>query len=312
MPSRINEAIVSTVWAIIPEALEGIIAVLERDFSNPAYIRMKEKAVEAGRWPPNPEALAIPGAKRAEGIPGAFQRENVAFIPVMGPIIPHSSFFSEVSGVTSVDSIGAALRAAERNPDVAAIGMVHDSPGGAVPGIHELAGKISSAKKPVEAFVYGSSASASYWLATGARSITTSRTGILGSIGVAAVARVQQGNDINGDRRVEIVSTNAPNKRPDLTTEAGAATLRAVLDEIESVFVGDVAKNMKVTREKVIADFGRGGLLVGQKAVDAGMAHGVSTFEAWADDLVARHAKPQPAPRRVDAANAFLAKRPAG
>lgn len=312
MTQNILAAIISTQWAIVPEALEAIIAIVERRFDDPAYLRMKEKAVEAGRWPPTPEALAIPGAQRIEGASGVFRRESVAVVPVMGPIIPHSSFFSEVSGVTSVDSISASLRAAVANPDVKTVAMVYDSPGGAVPGINELAGKIAAAAKPVEAFVYGSGASAAYWLASASKSITLSRTAAVGSIGVAAVARVQQGNDINGDRRVEVVSTNAPNKRPDLTTPEGAATVRAVLDEVENVFVSDVAKNMNVTREKVLADFGRGGLLVGQRAVDAGMAHAISTFDAWMDDLVARHPKAQaPAPRRIDAATDFLAKRQA-
>jgi ClpP class serine protease len=307
--TRLSAAIISTAWAIVPEALEAIIAIVERRLDDPAYLRMREKAIEDGKWPPQPDALLLPGAVRMEGAPGGtYRRESVAIIPIIGPIIPHASMFSDISGAVSVDSITASIRAAAANPDIKTIALVYDSPGGAVPGIRDLAERIATqaaTDKKVEAFIYGYGASAAYWLASASSTITLAKTAAVGSIGVAAVAKVQQANDQNGERRVEIVSSNAPNKRPDLSTPEGIASIRSMLDQVEAVFVGDVATYRKVTKEKVLADFGKGGSLIGDQAVAAGMADGVMTFDAWIDGLVARSPRPAQPVRRI-AAEAFL------
>lgn len=308
----LTAAIISRFWAMDPEALEALVAIAERRMDDATLVRMRERAIEEGRWPPRPEALLLPGATPMAGAPPrTYQREAVGIIPVMGPIIPHANLFSEVSGASSVDGLTASLRSARGNPDIRTIAMVFDSPGGAVTGIKDLADRIAAtnAEKKVESYVYGAGASAAYWLATAASTITLGHTAGVGSIGVAAVAQVQQAADRNGNKRVEIVSTNAPNKRPDLTSEAGVAHIRETIDRLESVFVGDVAANRHVTREKVLADFGKGGMLIGQQAVDVGMADGVMAFDAWLDSLVSANKQaPKEEPRKARAER-FLAER---
>lgn len=307
--NNISAAIISNFWAILPEALEAIIAIVERRLDDPAYLRMREKAIEEGKWPPRPDALLIPGAVRMEGASGgAYRRESVAVIPVIGPIIPHASMFSDISGAVSVDSLTASIRAARANPDIRTIALVFDSPGGAVTGVGDLAGKIREAgtDKNVDAFAYGYAASAAYWLGSAAQTLSLSKTAAVGSIGVVAAANVQQAADKNGNRRVEVVSTNAPNKRPDMSTPEGASMIRSMIDQIESVFIDTVASNRKTTRDKVISDFGKGGMLVGEQAVAAGMADSVMTFDAWMDNLVARVPRAAPQPNRRLAAEKYL------
>jgi hypothetical protein len=77
-----------------------------------------------------------------------------------------------------------------------------------------------------------------------------------------------------------IVSSNAPRKHPDLSTDDGRADVQATLDALETVFVGAVARNRGVTPAVVLSDFGQGGVFVGQAAVDAGMADRLGSFEA--------------------------------
>ena len=83
-----------------------------------------------------------------------------------------------------------------------------------------------------------------------------------------------------GDLWIEIVSTNAPNKRPDPVSEDGRIEIVATLDAVEKQFVADVARGRKTTVEKVLADFGRGGVKVGADAVKAGMADKVQSYDA--------------------------------
>jgi hypothetical protein len=63
---------------------------------------------------------------------------------------------------------------------------------------------------------------------------------MVGSIGVVAAIPVQVAPDAGGDLWIEIVSTNAPNKRPDPVSEDGRIEIVATLDAVEKQFVADV------------------------------------------------------------------------
>jgi ClpP class serine protease len=103
---------------------------------------------------------------------------------------------------------------------------------------------------------------------------------MVGSIGVVAAIpkQVQPGTD--GYVDIEIVSSNAPNKRPDPESEDGASQIRGMLDAIEGEFIADVARGRGITAAKVKSDFGQGGMLMGAAAVIAGMADKVQSQEA--------------------------------
>ena len=63
-------------------------------------------------------------------------------------------------------------------------------------------------------------------------------------------------------------------------SEDGRIEIVATLDAVEKQFVADVARGRKTTVEKVLADFGRGGVKVGADAVKAGMADKVQSYDA--------------------------------
>jgi ClpP class serine protease len=134
-------------------------------------------------------------------------------------------------------------------------------------------------KKYTTAFVAGSAASAAYWIASAASEIAMERTGMVGSIGVVAAIPVQVAPDAGGDLWIEIVSSGAPNKRPDPVSEDGRGEIVAMLDAVEKQFVADVARGRRTTVEKVLADFGRGGIKVGSDAIKAGMADKVQSYD---------------------------------
>ena len=231
--------------------------------------------------------MAGPGAQKLAGTSRTFIIDGVAIIPITGPIFPRANMMTEMSGATSVTMLQNDHRAAMNNADVGAIIAVIDSPGGAVSGINAFADQLAAGakKKPTTAYVSGTAASAAYWIASGAGELVMDRTGMVGSIGVVAAVPVQVMPDANGDIWLDIVSTNAPNKRPDPMTEEGRSEIVATLDDIEKLFIADVARGRKTTAEKVIAEFGGGGVKVGAAAVRVGMADRVASYESTLNGL---------------------------
>ena len=165
--------------------------------------------------------------------------------------------------------------------DVGAIMLLIDSPGGAVSGIDSFANQVAAAakRKPITSHVLGTAASAAYWIGAMANEMTLERTAIVGSIGVVAAYPKQVEPDRDGYIDVEIVSSNAPNKRPDVMTEDGLDEVRGRLNALEAIFISDVAKGRKTTVAKVREEFRKGGTEVGEAAVALGMADRVQSQE---------------------------------
>lgn len=265
MTTHILAAIRSTPWAILPEYLEAIEAIAMRALEHPSVLQVAAD----GHQERYATALAMMG-ERVPGTRTATIRDGVGCIPIFGPIFPRSSLMT-LSGATALDAVAADLRALQATRDVRRILMVVDSPGGAVDGVQQFSRLVAQSDKPVFAHVEGTGASAAYWIASQAREISTDPTARVGSIGVAMSTAVQEGPDISGRRQFDIVSTNAPNKRPDLSTDEGRATVRETLDAIEEIFIADVARGRGVTEATVKRDYGAGGTKTGKQAKAAGM-----------------------------------------
>jgi len=216
-------------------------------------------------------------------------QDGVAVIPVVGPIFPRANMMTENSGATSVTGLQRDLAAALAHEKVSSILLAIDSPGGAVSGVSSFADAVFKARttKPVAAHVTGTGASAAYWIASAAERVSLDRTGVVGSIGVIAAVPKQVTPDKSGNTYVEIVSSNAPLKRPDPTTVEGYTEIRTRLDAIEEQFVADVARGRDVTPDRVRSQFGKGGIVVGLDAVQRRMADSLDTL-AGATERMAR------------------------
>ena len=121
------------------------------------------------------DAVEIPGMEIVDGI---------AHIPVAGAIGAKLSGFAKGRGAVDVADIEQELDQAEESPEVKAIVLDIDSPGGMVLGTPELADRIAQVDKPIMSFSNGMIASAAYWLASATDAIYTTRTANSGSIGV--------------------------------------------------------------------------------------------------------------------------------
>jgi len=294
-------AIRSQPWAILPEYLEAIEAVALRMMEHPALLAVERD----GHIERQAEATARMG-ERAPSTRTASMRDGIGILPVLGPIFPRSNLMT-LSGATALDQVAADLRALQANPEIRNILMVMDTPGGAVSGANDMGQLIASSEKPIAVHVTGMCCSLGYWLASqAAGGISTDPTGVVGSIGVLMTASYQEGPDQNGRRAVDIVSSNAPNKRPDLSTEEGQAQIRQMLDGIESVFISNVARGRGVTEATVRNEFGAGGTKTGKQAKEAGMIDRIEP--TGLEGAIRRLARPaSPAPSRRTAATNKLA-----
>jgi signal peptide peptidase SppA len=113
--------------------------------------------------------------------------DGIGVVSIEGPILRKPDVFARVfMGATSSEDIGDALREAGERPDIKAVFLDIDSPGGTVAGTPELAAAVASlnSKKPVYAFSSGLMCSAAYWVASQARAIYATPSAQVGSIGV--------------------------------------------------------------------------------------------------------------------------------
>lgn len=217
--------------------------------------------------------------------------DGVAVIPVTGPIFRYANLFTEISGATSTQVLATDIRTALDNPYVSGLVIDMNTPGGEATGINELANVIYNARrqKPVVAYAGGLMASAGYWLGAAASEVVADATAIVGSIGVVMSYLDTTKRDEKSDvRRVEIVSSASPDKRVDPNSPEGRAKVQGMVDALAEVFVGSVAKFRKTTADKVKADFGRGGVLVGAAAKAAGMVDRISSLETVIAELAGR------------------------
>jgi signal peptide peptidase SppA len=259
-------------WAIEEKMLMAIVGIASR-----------EASVDEFR-----QALASKPGEDLAGGRRITARDGIATIPICGPIFPRANMFTMMSGATSAQSVAYDLQVALDSNDVQGIILNIDSPGGEVTGINELALQIRAARqvKPIVAYGMGKVASAAYWLGSAAGSVVVEETAEVGSIGVVSVYTDSSRQDEkSGVERIQIVSSVSPDKRPDPKTETGKAQIQALVDSIGEIFVSTVAQNRGVSVDKVLSDFGKGGLFVGKNAVEQGMADSVGTYESVFADM---------------------------
>lgn len=259
-------------WAITEASMQTIQAIIER-----------ETDVEA--------VAAKIGKPLANTSHRVEQRGSVAVIGVEGPLFRYANLFTECSGATSIEVLATDFNAALDDPRVESILLNVNSTGGQVDGISELAGMIrqGSARKPVWAYVGGFAASGGYWLAAAAERIVMEQSAYAGSIGVlATVTDDKERREKSGVRKYEIVSSQSPLKRVDPGTDAGQAQMQEMVDEMAAVFIGQVAAFRKTTAEHVIASYGKGFVVSARKAIEAGMADELGTFEGTLAQLNSR------------------------
>jgi ClpP class serine protease len=265
------KAALSARWALTEDALTNLLSI-------------------AARTHEVPEALMVRDGQPLDRTDCVEVRDGVAILPVSGPLFRYGNLFTQVCGATSYQLLARDFTAAVENPNVRAIILDIDSPGGEVNGFLELADVIFGArgKKPIVAYVGGMGASAAYGLAAACDKIVAFPSAMVGSIGcvTALVDRTKQDEE-NGIERRTIVSSNAPKKRLEGFTEEAIASVQAKLDALESVFVSRLSKYRGVSEDVILSKYGRGDSLVAgapggdvPSGLEAGLVDELGSFES--------------------------------
>ena len=269
--SRVVQSFFETPWAILPAKLLDIQAFLLDHAAGVEYSPEEIAARTAGR----PKPQISPNA-------------GVGVLNVMGTISQRVSMMSEISGGSSTEKLGSDLRAMVKSPEVKAIILNIDSPGGSVYGVQELADVVYEARqsKPVYALANSMAASAAYWIGSQASEFYAAPGGEVGSIGV-----ITAHTDASKLYEKEGLTTNliTAGKYKGEGSPFGPLSdeTRAAMQERVDAFYGDFVKSVARGRgtdsAAVRGGFGEGRLVSGKSAVSQGMIDGISTFSELVD-----------------------------
>jgi len=286
---HIASRLFNTPLLIVPAKLDAIIVGLSGRFG--ADLR----GVEA----PSKEAYTTATGERRT--PGYRVVGGVGVIDIFGVLAHRTSMQADSSWVLGYESIARRLAAAVADLEVSSIVLNLDTPGGEVSGLFDLVSSIreANAKKPVYAAVSDMAASAGYAIASAAREISITRTGLAGSIGVV-MRHVDFSRALDSDG-ITVTHIFAGARKVDgnpyepLPNDV-RARFQQEIDALYELFVSTVAENRGISKESVRGT--EAAMYSGQDAIDAGLADRIET----PDQLIQRLSAGQPGINRVAAA----------
>lgn len=228
----------------------------------------------------------------SNGDPRIFKRAgDVAEIVIQGALTSKPDWYAYwmCGGNTTYPEIIQSLALAAADQGIKRVVLNVSSPGGYVDGLFDCLAALESFAKPKET-IASMADSAAYAIAClGGKITARNKASEFGSVGVCATYVRYDGVNI-----YDIVSSNAPNKRPDPSTKEGQAAIREGLDAIEELFLDTVASGRKTTVKDVTKNYGRGAVFLATAALDAGMIDAIAGVELRADPV--EDADDEPAP----------------
>ncbi len=290
----------STPWALLPERLNAIAAVIHRWAGGHRYMPDEISAAVGNGPQAAAERRTADAAK-----PGA-----VAVLPLFGIVSNRIHQVQDISGPggTSTEGFSRRFNQALTDPTVGAIVIDVDSPGGSVYGVAELAAEIFAArgKKKVVAVANSLAASAAYWIATAAEEVVVTPGGEVGSIGVyTAHEDWSKALELKGIK-ASLISAGKfkteGNPYEPLADEARAAIQKRV-EEYYDQFVKAVAKHRGDTPSAVRDGYAQGRVVGAKEAIDLNMADRTETLDQTISRLLS--SKRAQSPRRAAAALAL-------
>jgi signal peptide peptidase SppA len=208
---------------------------------------------------------------------------GIARIEIAGTLVQKLGTLHPYSGMTGYDGIRENFFAALTDPDVRAIMLDIDSPGGEVAGCFDLADAMYAARgrKPVWATLDENACSAAYALASAADHITVPRTGVAGSIGVLML-HVDWSRALDaGGLTVTFITYGARKSDgyPELPLSAEAkAGFQEQIDAMGELFIQTVARNRNLPAAAIRSM--QAATYLGAAAVRASLADEVAAPDA--------------------------------
>ena len=199
---------------------------------------------------------------------------GTAVVPVMGVLgdwMPYSYITGMVEKAVQMDSVNEII-------------LSINSPGGAVAGLFDSCRFIEKAskKKKCIAYVTGMACSAAYAIATACDEIYMMEDAEVGSCGCYAHAVEYSDAYFEKEGFLHRVfrSKCSPKKNCSvITDEVEAEAFQKEIDALGEKYLRYVAKRRKCAYSDALENFGKGGVLMGEKAIAAGMVDGIKTLE---------------------------------
>jgi len=244
------------------------------------------------------KALPLAQAKQAEweartdreddeepDFPPLYERMgDVGIIKIEGSLIPGEAGWMRYFGITGYADIKAAVLEGLADKGAKSLMVFSNSGGGSVAGVEDAESFIAQVAqhKPMSAYSEFS-ASAAYWLTSAAGHITTSPTGVNGSLGVIRVV-TEYSKAFEKDGITKTVMRAGRYKalgNPfEPLSEDGKAEIQSKLDDLYQIFIDVVARNRGTTA--IIADqvMGQGREFLGKRGLEAGLVDSIGDFES--------------------------------
>jgi HK97 family phage major capsid protein len=302
---RILSAVMSHPWAITTEKYNAVVSVLARreagerftdeqisaavgtprTVATPPYLVGDDGRVYRERVERDEEGAVVSRTSAYEAAAAAkSSTKMVAVLPVFGVILPRAADFDMSETGTGIDQLRAQFRQALSHPDVSAIVLHFDSPGGSVYHVDEFAKEIFDAReqKKIVSQIDPFCASAAYYLATQAKEIVITPSGEVGSIGVRSMhvdmseALKQKGFNVTHIAAGKYKVEGNPHEP---LSEEGLAFQQQRVNEYYDSFVDAVARGREVKASEVRGGFGEGRVVGSAEAKKLGMVDRLATFD---------------------------------
>ncbi|WP_265045271.1 MULTISPECIES: S49 family peptidase [unclassified Wolbachia] len=212
---------------------------------------------------------------------------GIKVIPIHGILTKNSEAFDDILGMTSYEKICEEIEEALIDKEVETIILDIDSPGGEVNGLFDLSDFIYEArtKKRIVAIANDDAYSAAYAIASSAEKVLVTRTSGVGSIGVIASHIDQSGFDEK--QGIKYTTVFAGSRKNDLNphepiTSESLESLQKEVDRLYEMFLQLIARNRGLSTEKIRST--EAGLYFGEKAIEIGLADGITTFSEFIDN----------------------------
>lgn len=219
---------------------------------------------------------------------------SIAVVSIVGSLVNRGAWIGANSGLVSYEGIKHQLKAVAAAPNITAVLLDIDSPGGEAIGAFEVAQMVRglAETKTVVALVNGMACSAAYAIASGATRIVTTPSGVCGSIGVVLLhADFSKHLAQDGIKPTLIFAGDHKVDGNPFEPLSGEVTerLQAEVNAFYGMFLDTVAAGRGAAMDTKAARATKAQTFMGEQAVAVGLADAVGTFESVRDDLSRAH-----------------------
>jgi signal peptide peptidase SppA len=277
----------NTIWAIRPEWIPSIHDIVLSHFFD------KEHSAERIQKAEEKLGRKLDNSNNSDADIRKVKDTNILVIPIHGVIGKRMNMMTDISGGISTQKLQDEITNGIDNPNIDAIVLDIESPGGVMDFTKETADFIfhTRDKKLINSFANGEMASAAYYIGSSAFKIFSYPSALIGSIGVymqnidKSKFYEAQGTKVSFIRSKPLKAV--PNKFEPLE-EKGLAYIQGLVDSAYKMFISDVAKYRNKSTDIVENKWGTGQIFTAEEALRMGLIDKIVTSLDDALTLTAR------------------------